>query len=517
MNEFNDWLVANGFDPEAITDDQKPALQAAWRASLKAPDPPAPISNPDPPAPMTNPGVATMEEILAAQRRENDRVARIVEMVATAVRDNPSQVDALEKIGQEALRSDGREGRPLVTVEQAQLYLLRVTRGFATTLHVPSQPQVNAAVLEAAVCKAGDLKDLDQAYPDRVLDAVDRNFKGGIGLHELIHVCAQANGFRGHPSRDLRRAMRFAFREPDDGMQASVPGPSNLSISGILSNVANKFVREAFMFVEQAWRRITAVRPVKDFKQITTYSLTGDLTYKEIPPGGELKHGTLGDEEYTNQAKSYGLILGIDRRDIINDDLGALTSVNRRMGRGGALKINQVFWTEFLDNATFFTAARGNYDDGTDTVFGNDGLVAADVIWNAMTDPDGQPMGHMAKILLVPPGLRIAALRLMNSQQILANGEEGDANPWSGQYEVVSSRYMANSAYTGYSALAWFLLCDPNDIPVIETCFLNGNEMPTVETVEMAADHLGMAVRAYHDFGCRKQEYRGGLKLKGEA
>ena len=34
---FNEWLVANGFDPETLSDQQRPALQAAWRASPPSP------------------------------------------------------------------------------------------------------------------------------------------------------------------------------------------------------------------------------------------------------------------------------------------------------------------------------------------------------------------------------------------------------------------------------------------------------------------------------------------------
>lgn len=47
-------------------------------------------------------------------------------------------------------------------------------------------------------------------------------------------------------------------------------------------------------------------------------------------------------------------MLSIDRRDIINDDLGAITTVPRKLGRGSGLKINDVFWTAFMNNAAFF-------------------------------------------------------------------------------------------------------------------------------------------------------------------
>jgi hypothetical protein len=71
------------------------------------------------------------------------------------------------------------------------------------------------------------------------------------------------------------------------------------------------------------------VRNVSDFKTVTSYRLIGTDQYEQVAPGGELKHGTLGKEIYTNKADTYGLMLSVDRRDIINDDLGAITTVPR--------------------------------------------------------------------------------------------------------------------------------------------------------------------------------------------
>jgi hypothetical protein len=84
-------------------------------------------------------------------------------------------------------------------------------------------------------------------------------------------------------------------------------------------------------------------------------------------------------------------------------------------------------------------------------------------------------------------------------------------------FELLMSRYLSNTSFTGASAKAWYLLADPQDLPVIETAFLNGNEMPTIETIELSQDQLGFGLRAYHDFGAALQEYRGGVKMKGEA
>lgn len=85
----------------------------------------------------------------------------------------------------------------------------------------------------------------------------------------------------------------------------------------------------------------------------TQVQVQGKDQYELVAPGGEIKHGTLGNEQYTNKADTNALMLQIDRRDIINDDLGAITTVPRKLGRGSGLKINDVFWKTFTDNAAF--------------------------------------------------------------------------------------------------------------------------------------------------------------------
>lgn len=510
---FNEWLQAKGFALESLTEAQKVTLQAAWRAEQNPPSAPAPQPGNDP----AKPPSSSFDEKMAAYEAEAARIKYIedrTEAMAAQCVGSPDRLKQLREICASAILDKKTDARAY------DLAMLRFDRFAGPLVYSPSQPEINESVVEAAVCRTGGLKTLEKEFDEKTLSAVDKKFRGGIGLCELIGIGARQNGWRGSDvKRDPWNALKASFNAPrDDGYGPRALGPSTISVSGILSNTANKFLREGWMFVESGWRTITAIRSVSDFKTITSYSMTGDNQYKQLPPGGQIEHGTLGNETYTNRADTYARILGIDRRDIINDDLGAFTRVGSRLGRGGALKVNDVFWTEFMaDASTFYTAARLNYDDGTDTAFSNDGLVAADIIWQSKTDPDGKPLGASAKYLVVPPAHKIPAWRLMNSQRFDVDSEEGELNPWAGKFEVVTSTYLANSNYTGYSAVAWYMLADPNDLPVIETCFLNGNEMPTVETVELDSDRLGVAMRAFHDFGCNKQEYRGGLKLKGEA
>jgi hypothetical protein len=271
---------------------------------------------------------------------------------------------------------------------------------------------------------------------------------------------------------------------------------------------------EGFFSVERTWRNITSVRNVSDFKTVTSYRLVGKDQYEKVAPGGELKHGTLGELAYTNKADTYGLLLSIDRRDIINDDLGAITTVPRKLGRGSGLKINDVFWSVFMNNAAFFIAGNNNYLTGADTVLSIDGLTKAEVAFLNQVDPDGKPIGIMPQVILVPTALSAMGTMLFKSLEIrdtTASTKYPVANPHAGKFRVEVSRYLSNTQYTGFSDKAWYLLADPTDLPVIEVAFLNGQESPTIETAEADFHMLGVQMRGYHDFGVAHPARRGGI------
>ena len=231
-----------------------------------------------------------------------------------------------------------------------------------------------------------------------------------------------------------------------------------------------------------------------------------------------MKHGTLGNEIYTNKADTYGLMLSVDRRDIVNDDLGAITTVPRKLGRGSGLKINDVFWTVFLNNSAFFTVGNKNYLAGADTVLGIDGLTKAEVAFMDQVDSDGKPIGVMPSIMLVPTALSAIATQLNKSLEIrdtTASNKYPIANPHQGKFRAEVSRYLGNARYAGSSVKSWYLLSDPADLPLIEVAFLNGQESPTIETAEADFNVLGIQMRGYHDFGMALQDPRAGVKSVG--
>jgi len=512
--DFEKWLAERGIEAEGLSEERLAALKAAFEAGeeppkadeKKTPEPKAPEKTVQASAGGEGTPVAAPDPREAAESAvtaERERVAAIQEICA----------GEFPKIEREAVRA----GWGVEETSQKVLKAMRENRPQAD-VHISAGRergrQCDSSTLEAACALAAGMTSPERHYDEDVLDHAGRRFRGGIGLQELFLEAAWANGYPERTFRNSREALRFAFgRDIQAGLSA-------VDLGGILSNVANKFLLEGFFSVERTWRNVCAVRNVPDFKTVTSYRLVGRDQYEQVAPGGELKHGTLGNESFTNKADTYGLLLSIDRRDIINDDLGAITLVPRKLGRGSGLKINDVFWKAFMDNAAFFVAANKNYLVGADTALGIDGLTKAETSFMEQVDPEGKPIGVMPAVLLVPPALSAIATQLNKSLELRDTGSNVKypvSNPHQGKFRAEVSRYLSNPQYPGNSAKAWYLLSDPNDLPVIEVAFLNGQESPVIETAEADFNVLGVRMRGYHDFGVALQDPRGGLKAKGEA
>lgn len=447
------------------------------------------------------PAGTMLNDVIQGARHERERQEQIVALAAQYSNEYPSQLELIEKITTGAIEAKS-------SPESVELEFLRLTKP-VNIRPVREKKRISQQIVEAGLAMASGLSNVEKHYKPEVLEAAQQEWPHGLSLNDVIVRAARENGYTGNASRVERDVLVYAF--PPVHAAANF---STMSLPGILGNVANKFVAQGFNAVEQSWARIAATKPVRDFKATKSYSLSGDLSYLEVGADGEMKHGTVSENEYSNQAKTYGRVFTITRTALVNDDLGILQSqLANRLGRGGALTLNKIFWAAFKANSAFFTTARSSRITGATSALGVTGLGLAQQEFMEQTDPDGDPLGIMPKILLVPPALATTADGLFISNELrdtTANKTSTVANVFKGQFDVVKSQYLAGEDKK------WYLLADPNDLPVIEVAFLNGRNQPFVESADADFDTLGIKFRAYFDFGVALQEYRGGIAADGE-
>lgn len=449
---------------------------------------------------------------------EAKRRADIRELADNYVKRNqydPEWITACEKAYEHAIEA-GMSAQEFRTEMAESMFPM------ATTVPTISSrdPRLTTEVIEAAICQAGRLDNLEKHFDARTLQAAHDRYKGRIGLKEIFIDAAEANGFRGRRADVTEDVLRAAFSKQDTRREIRAQGWSALDISNTLAATANKFIFRGWNMVDQTCLRIAKIQNVRDFKTATTVTLTDSLIYEKVGTGGQIRHGTLADTTYTVKAETYAKMLAITRQDIINDDLGALTDVPTKLGNGAIKILNDIFWTKFLGlvGANFFASGNNNINTGVaDMTVG--GLDATEVIFRNQTNPDGTPLGLLPAIILVPTALYNKALTLMRSvgaAYVAAYATaSGDKNPFFGRYRVESSPYISNSSYTGYTSVGWWMLANPEEMPTITIAALNGNVMPTVDTAQAAFNVLGIEMRGYSDVGVNSTEYRGGVYADG--
>jgi len=399
------------------------------------------------------------------------------------------------------------------SVTKTELAVLRIERPKAPDQQA-SQPMYRREVLEAACCLSVGLDEtkLLKAYGERTLNSADP--LRHIGLRELVAECARLEGF------DVPRVF-------GDGTATIRAGFSTMSLPGILENVMNKTLLSAYESTPIAAFDLCSIGTVSDFKEIARYRLLGTGGFEKVAPDGELKHGKLSDQKYSNKADTYGQILALTRHDIINDDLNAFMDIPRQMGRSGAESIDDLFFTLLLKNTGFFSSANANLLQGPDTKFGPESLTIAKTTFRKQKAGPGnrakdqKPINIRPEFLVVPVELETDAELLMGSAQLMIDAQGTPTkipvdNPHRNKYRVISTPHLSDSYYQGASGSAWYLFANPNVLPAFEIVFLNGRRTPVIERVEMPANTLGMGFRSYIDFGVNSQDPRAAVKVTGE-
>lgn len=403
------------------------------------------------------------------------------------------------------------------TGDKLELETLRAARPVvgAPAIHAGERSHGwDAPVIQAALAIATNGKiahaTIERDYGAQTVEAAQKRFgSNGLGVEEVILEAAHANGMsvRSINRTNVGPVLKAAF--------------STIALSNSLGAVANKVAVSSFLEEDQSWRKIANRRPTKDFKTMTSVRLVAGMKYKTLGPTGEVKRADASEVTYTNRADTRAILFTIDRQSIINDDAGVFTQNLANMGRGGALAFNEAFWTEFLDNASFFASGNSNYFEGAGTTLQVTQLDVASKLLLEQTDGKSNPINVGPAFLVVPPALGATAKVLYTSAEVrdtTASTKIPVGNPFQNTFEPVVVPYLSTAfGLTGSSQTAWYLVGAPRGIGVMDALFLDGVETPTVESVELAEDAMGIGVRGYFDFGVGKMEYRMGVKSKGAA
>ena len=328
---------------------------------------------------------------------------------------------------------------------------------------------------------------------------------------------------RAHPRRDmsLKGLIEAAClleerRSPITGEEDYLTaGFSTVSLPGILGDIAKKAMLEAYSDVPAVVPIFFGARTVTNFREYTEYRVTGDETFESVGPGGEIPHGTLGEEHEHYQVETHGKMFTITRTMVIDDDLGAFLQIPRRFGRGAALTREKAGAKLIMNNTgNFFHADHKNLSTGIGSALGPAGLAVAEKLMLEQTDDAAgtNPVMIAPKLMLAPPALKGTADDLFILNVITANV----TNKYRGLYAPSCWPYLGNAAFHASASDAyWYLFADPTKTAAFLVAYLNGVDVPTIERVAAGPNVLGTVWRAYFDFGVSQGDHRAAVRSNG--
>lgn len=298
---------------------------------------------------------------------------------------------------------------------------------------------------------------------------------------------------------------------------------SSSDFPAILENVANKSMAKGYAAVEQTWRRWAAIGSVSDFKttNFVTLSEFSDLEVKA--EGAEYKHGMYKDKKEQLGISTLAKMFAITREAIINDDLGALSRAPQGMGQAAGRAVEALAYVTFLANPTLLEDSKTVFHADHNNI-GSAGAISEallDALRRLMAAQKGvlnqagktkgkastQLLNIPAKTLLVPKTLELTANKLMVAEY--ATNDLSNPNMIRGAFDVVASPYLDASSTTAY-----YLLADANQYDTVMMAFLNGNQIPYLES-QQGWNVDGIEYKVRIDVGAAWLDFRGAAKNAG--
>ncbi len=478
---FETYCQARGFDVATLSDVQRNALKADFQANQRTPIARPINGNLDGASLMGDLDGAELQAVCEQLGNPQVEFRGVTQSAYEhAVQHGLGVADARKLIGLAKLR----DSRPIHSG-------IAIGPRFGGS----SQDVLEVALLQ----RAGHERVAVAAYGERALEVADRS----IHDKSFLGLCRQALAIDG---RDIPHTTNGI-------LQAAF---STISLPNALANTLGRTLDQAYNDTPASWRLFAKINSAANFKPQSAIrpSFVGNL--EPLAADGEIEHGTLAESVLPWSIDTYAKMLGLTRKDIIDDDLSFLSEAGPLMGRAAARTLNDLVWKTILANAgPHFVAGNNNYLT-TGSALSATSLGLALTAMRSQLDAQGRNIDIVPKVLVVPPALENLARTILASEFINAAAGSATGNSLRGVVELIVEPRLSNTAFPGYSAAAWYLFASPADAPII-VGYLDGRQTPVIEVQDADFNTLGIQIRCFHDFGVALGDPRAGVKATGAA
>jgi hypothetical protein len=327
-----------------------------------------------------------------------------------------------------------------------------------------------------------------------------------------------ARDLRGMKLRDLavdcliRAGRANAHRLDDEQLFREALTPDS-QFTSVLNSAVNKSMATAYRAAQTTYQRWTGRGSNPDFKAATHYQISEAGELLKMTQSGEFKFDEMSDHGVSKAIATFGRSFGLTRQALINDDIGILTRVPEAYVRAAGRGINKLVYQmlgsnpAIFDGVTLFHANHGNLA-GAGAAIGIDTVGAGRAAMRKQKNLRGKETLNIGPRFLIVPAAKETAAQQFVAVNYVPN-TIGNINPFAGTLEPI-----ADAELDAYSETAWYLAASPADVDTIEVTYLNGDDMPKLES-QVGFDFLGIKWRIYIDYGVNVLDFRGLYKNAG--
>ncbi len=282
----------------------------------------------------------------------------------------------------------------------------------------------------------------------------------------------------------------------------------------VLGNTVDRVLRAEYEAAPAGLRQLARQTTARDFRTKTLVQLGPIGRLQKVNEHGEYTATTLNEAKEAYALATYGTIIGITRKIIVNDDLGAFTDLSRKAARAARETENALL----IDLLTSNSGAGPVMDDTNNlfdaTTHGNAAAIgaapdettlsAARLAMRKQTDLAGDRISVTPRYVLSPPDLETGVEKLLTA---ITPQETAKVNPFSSLTLVVESRLT--------DAEAWYVVADPMAFDGLEYAYLEGEQGPQTES-RNGFEVDGVEVKVRLDFGAGFVDWRGWYRNAGQ-
>lgn len=291
---------------------------------------------------------------------------------------------------------------------------------------------------------------------------------------------------------------------------------STSDFPSIVANVANKTLRMGYEAYPRTFQPFSKQVTAQDFKPINRVQLSDSPVLAPLNEKGEYTRANLTDSNQNYSLATFGKIVALTRKVIINDDLQAFTRVPAALGVAAARLESDKVWAVLTGNQIMgedglgcFVSGHNNYNTGSNSALSlgaanpPTGMTFGRSQMRRQTGPQGTKLNLIPRFAAVPTVLETALLQMIAPINIASSDVTKVVPEWVRSIVPIVEPRLDDNSTTG-----WYLIADPAEIDTVEYCYLEGQQGVYIET-RQGFEVDGIEIKARMDFAAAAIDYRG--------